>query len=250
MESIDVLLQPYWSQRGPKSNQRPVAAIIGSGGKTTMLWTLAQSFRHEKVLACTTVRMFPPPPDCYDNLLQQENAESLGDPCAGITFAGSFANDEGKVGSFSLDYLDQLIPRFDRVLIEADGSRRLPFKGWAAYEPVVPEAVTLTLVVIPVLPEGAMVTEEFVHRIPLFCDISGALPGQAISSAHIAKLLAHSNGPLKNAKGNVVLFFNKVATSDDVARACEVLALLPKSSRKLFCRVLAGSAKDNAGVAL
>lgn len=186
--------------------------------------------------------MFPPPPDCYDNLLQQENAESLGDPCAGITFAGSFANDEGKVGSFSLDYLDQLIPRFDRVLIEADGSRRLPFKGWAAYEPVVPEAVTLTLVVIPVLPERGNGDGRVCAQDSAFCDISGALPGQAISSAHIAKLLAHSNGPLKDSKGNVVLF-NRSVTSDDVARACEVLALLPKSSRKLFCRVLAGAPK-------
>lgn len=43
-------------------------AIMGSGGKTTLLWHLAQAFRAEKVLVTPTTKLFRPSPQLYDRL--------------------------------------------------------------------------------------------------------------------------------------------------------------------------------------
>ena len=227
-----------------------VTALIGTGGKTTLLWTLAQSLRHKKVLACTTTRMFPPERHRYDRFLDQEVLPPCDCATSGITFAGEVREEEGKVGTISPAFLEQLVARFEMVFIEADGSRTLPYKGWAAYEPLVPEYTTLTVAVMPVLPEKALANDTFVHRLPIFCDISGAHPGQEILPKHLARLIAHPKGPLKCAKGKVVLFFNKAESPQDVEKARTVISLLPQECRARFWRIVAGSARDNTAIPL
>ena len=62
--------------------------------------------------------------------------------CAGlvrgsICQAGVLDPETGKLSS-PAEALDQLAQRFDYVLAEADGSKRLPLKAHAAWEPVIP----------------------------------------------------------------------------------------------------------------
>jgi probable selenium-dependent hydroxylase accessory protein YqeC len=227
-----------------------VTAIIGSGGKSTLLWTLAQSLRHKNVLASTTTRMFPPERHMYDKLLDQEVLPPCDCKTSGITFAASVQAGEDTVGAVSPAFLERLFARFEQVFIEADGSRTLPYKGWAVHEPVVPEYTTLTVAVMPVLPEKALANDTFVHRLPIFCDISGAHPDQEILPEHLARLIAHPKGPLKCAKGKVALFFNQAESPQDVEKARTVVNLLPQECRTRFWRIVAGSARDNTAILL
>ncbi|MFR7669405.1 MAG: hypothetical protein ACLU0O_00050 [Collinsella sp.] len=58
--------------------------------------------------------------------------------CAGsICQAGVLDPQTGKLSS-PAEPLDHLAQRFDYVLAEADGSKRLPLKAHAAWEPVIP----------------------------------------------------------------------------------------------------------------
>lgn len=242
----------------PHACSKSVTAIIGSGGKTTLLWTLAEHFRREKVLVCTTTRMLPPVPQQYDTFLEQKMPDTMcipdvsGEPkiASGITFGGIALVAEGKVGAFSPSFLEHLVPHFDKVFMEADGSRGLPFKGWAIHEPVVPATVNLTVLVLPVWPDDARVTAEFVHRMPLFCEISGAEPGVLLSPVHLARLIAHPEGPLKYAKGRIVLFFNKVESAVELAKAQSVVSLLVPQCRAQLHSILAGSAREDRAVLL
>lgn len=250
MENIARLLdlhraEEHWGRSGGL-----VVTIIGSGGKTTLLWTLAQSFRHEKVLACTTVKMICPEKSRYDHLLEVELPVPPLEPAAGITFAGKHINEKGKTGSFSLEFLGHLFPVFDKAFIEGDGSRNLPFKGWAAHEPVVPDSTGLTVAVMPVPPEGARVTDEFVHRIPIFCGLTGAEPGDEITLEHLAACISHPEGPLRSARGRVALFFNQAEEPEKLEKAGRIMKLLTPECRERFWMILAGSARRNTGLRL
>ncbi len=138
-----------------------ITAIIGSGGKSTLLKTLSLELMRAggRVLLCTTTHMFPVAGVPWDGSSRRLDAApwkpgALHAPgctceaCAGlvrgrICQAGVLDPQTGKLSSPAAP-LDQLAQRFDYVLAEADGSKRLPLKAHAAWEPVIP-AATATL---------------------------------------------------------------------------------------------------------
>lgn len=132
-----------------------ITAIIGSGGKSTLLKALGLELMRAggRVLLCTTTRMFPVAGVPWDGSSRRLDAVpwkpgALHVPgctceaCAGmsrggICQAGVLDPETGKLSS-PAEPLDQLAQRFDYVLAEADGSKRLPLKAHAAWEPVIP----------------------------------------------------------------------------------------------------------------
>ena len=79
-----------------------------------------------------------------------------------VLIAGGVIVEADKAAGVRPELLDILIalPAVDVILIEADGSRRLPFKAPAEHEPVVPATVTevcLTLLGLrrPAVPDRA-----------------------------------------------------------------------------------------------
>ena len=114
---------------------RGVTALIGGGGKTTMLYTLTEELRKKgTVLLCTSTHIMRPTQ--YEVLERAGEAEisaalsAHGAVCVGEPSA------EGKLGPPSLSF-DALAQLADYVLVEADGSRRLPLKAHAPHEPVI-----------------------------------------------------------------------------------------------------------------
>ena len=108
---------------------RGVTALIGGGGKTTMLYTLTEELRKKgTVLLCTSTHIMRPTQ--YEVLERASEAEvsaalsAHGAVCVGEPSA------EGKLGPPSLSF-DALARLADYVLVEADGSRRLPLKAHA-----------------------------------------------------------------------------------------------------------------------
>ena len=109
--------------------QRGLTAITGSGGKTTLLYTLTEELRKKgTVLLCTSTHIMRPTQ--YEVLERAGEAEisaalsAHGAVCVGEPSA------EGKLGPPSLSF-DALARLADYVLVEADGSRRLPLKAHA-----------------------------------------------------------------------------------------------------------------------
>ena len=83
--------------------------------------------------------------------------------------------------------LDQLAQRFDYVLAEADGSKRLPLKAHAAWEPVIPAAATNVVWVVGASglgkPSPRLSTPE------LFCERCGCEPTDAATPERVAQVL-------------------------------------------------------------
>lgn len=122
-------MEPIWKLLGVT---RGLTAVIGSGGKTSLLYELAEELRPcGTVLLATTTHIMKPPQYPF-----AETAEQLAAALAaeGVACAGSFT-PEGKLTAPDFDGWQQAA---DFVLVEADGSKRLPAKAHETWEPVLP----------------------------------------------------------------------------------------------------------------
>ena len=88
-----------------------------------------------------------------------------------ICQAGVLDPQTGKLSS-PAEPLDQLAQRFDYVLAEADGSKRLPLKAHAAWEPVIPSGTADIAWIVGASGLGKPINEA-VHRPELFCERCG-----------------------------------------------------------------------------
>jgi probable selenium-dependent hydroxylase accessory protein YqeC len=106
---------------------------------------------------------------------------------------------EGKLRGIDPDLLEALAPAFDWLLVEADGSRRLPVKAPGSAEPVMPSGADLVLGCVGLDCLGMPIADETVHRYGLFARLVGAVPGEVISAAHLAALATAQDGLFKAA---------------------------------------------------
>ena len=112
-----------------------VTAVIGGGGKTTLLRTLGEELAGQHpVLLCTTTKILPfsdlPCARTAAELDQQRRSHRL--MCAGSPVA-----DAGKLTAPSVP-LEMLTAWFDYILVEADGAAGRPLKAHAPHEPGIP----------------------------------------------------------------------------------------------------------------
>lgn len=120
-----------------------VAFFVGSGGKTTLIGTLAHEAREQglRVILATTTHFFPFSgiETVSGNRLEDvdQALEHAGIACVAAPASGK-AGAEGKLGPSPLS-LDVLAAAADLVFVEADGSKHLPLKAHAEHEPVVPD---------------------------------------------------------------------------------------------------------------
>jgi probable selenium-dependent hydroxylase accessory protein YqeC len=215
----------------------PVVTVIGSGGKTSLIWLLAQSRRRRKVLVSPTAKMYPPAPELgwydHDCFTGGRPPAAEGGPPAGISLAGSLNRETGKLEALPAEVLEAMTAGYDLVLLEGDGSRGLPLKGWADHEPVVPPYTTVTAAVIPASPLGKRVSPELVFRLPQFTALSGAEEGDILTPAHLAAVIAAGmggrtgRGLFAAARGKKILFINQAEDEGRRAQARELADTLP-----------------------
>lgn len=172
----------------------PVIAAIGSGGKTTLLRSLAAELRERgarTVLATTTHFM---PFESIETVSSGNKAEVEavlerdGIVCAAAPAAGR-VGDAGKLGPSPIA-IDELRLLADMVLVEADGSKRLPLKLHEGHEPVVPADATAIVCVLGASGFGQPLATAC-HRTELASELLGIDPGEAAATPElVARLLA------------------------------------------------------------
>lgn len=244
---------------GPAHNRVPserkglVVSAVGGGGKTTILYLLAEALAREGGRVCVTTtthiydpRTEPQPRPCNQVVIVPELAEapdrnSLGaqkSQSGSVPQAGHIAvvaaregipdhsvhqpkgqTDLLKLGGIHPAWVERLSPYWDLVLVEADGSKHLPVKAPADHEPVVPEASSVVLGCIGLDCLGKPMDERYVHRPVLFRELTGCQPGEPIGSPHLINLVLHPQGLFKGAPSGArrVLVFNKVDVLADGA---------------------------------
>ena len=167
--------------------QRGLTAVIGSGGKTTLLHRLAQELSAQgRVILTTTTHILPSAQ--FPNLVQPTQAEIAAALAqAPVVCIGNHA-EHGKLCACDLPF-STLLTLADYVLVEADGSKWLPLKAHAAYEPVIPPETKRTVCVVGAEGFDRPIC-EVVHRPEIFCKLTGATIDAPATPALVAKVLA------------------------------------------------------------
>ena len=210
-----------------------ITAIIGSGGKSTLLRTLGLELMRAggRVLLCTTTHMFPVAGVPWDGSSRRLDAAPWRpgashvpgctcEACAGlnrgsICQAGVLDPETGKL-SAPAEPLGELTRRFDYVLAEADGSKRLPLKAHAAWEPVIPAATANVVWVVGASGLGKPINEA-VHRPELFCERCGCELTDIATPERVAQVLNAEMQALN--LNNARIMLNQVDTLSDPAMA-------------------------------
>ena len=165
--------------------ERGITAVIGSGGKTSLLRALGEELPG-RVILCTTTHILPfAGIPLYTGASAEELAGLLAKErlvCTGRSGA------EGKLSAPALS-MGELAGLADHVLAEADGSRRLPLKAHAPHEPVIPPESGQVICVVGASGFGRRI-EEAVHRPEIFCRLTGAEPGGLATPALAARGIA------------------------------------------------------------
>ena len=202
---------------------RGVTALIGGGGKTTLLYALAEELRGRgRVIVCTSthIRM----PEQYPLMTGDAEALRVALDKENVVCAGTPAED-GKLTAPAASF-EELSALADYVLVEADGAKGLPLKAHAGHEPVIPANAQRVVLVVGADGFGKPI-DKVCHRPALYAERAGA-PIDAVVTPEIAARLIAAEG-----YGDRV-YINKVESADGYAAAEEL-------ARRLTCPVVAGS---------
>ena len=128
-------------------NKKDIITIVGAGGKTSLMLSASSYLRKDyKVLVTTTTHIYMPDKKYYDEMIvvseDEDNNldEILETNKKGVYIIGSEVinnSNKPKLKGLSFEMLDKITPYFDIIIIEGDGSREKPLKGWKDNEPVV-----------------------------------------------------------------------------------------------------------------
>ena len=145
--------------------RRGVTAIIGAGGKTTLLLALARELAQSaRVIVTTTTHIYPPAD--LPCLVCSEEADAKRALAAHPCLCVGDPTKEGKLTAADIP-VRTLAELADYVLVEADGAHRRPAKAHADYEPAVPPEANQTILVFGLSALGRPIRES-VHRPALF----------------------------------------------------------------------------------
>ena len=167
-------------------------SVIGGGGKTTLLRSLAGELVAEgkTVILATTTHFLPfSGIDTVVSADEFEVARQL--KAQRVICVGTPAHEARNAGKLAPSRIapHDLASLADFVLVEADGSRHMPVKAHSNREPVIPDGSNLTITVIGASAFGKPVAQT-VHRAEIFCENSGCEQNDVVTPELLARHLA------------------------------------------------------------
>lgn len=224
---------------------RECIAIVGAGGKTTLLQSIGREAvgSDRRVILTTTTHMSPDqigqPVVWSADPADIESSFVPGRPLYVAT------RDQGhKIAGITADEASRIYAGtpVDWLVIEADGARRRPFKAPADHEPPIPDAATLVVVVAGIDALGHAPV-DVAHRPEIVSGLTGAPPTEPLTIDHMAAVLLDESGGLKAIPpaARVVMAVSKVG-DDELDRAWKLSDLLgshPRVDRAVMLRATA-----------
>lgn len=219
-------------------------AVVGCDGKTTLVELLAKQHPALTTLVAPTTKIMCPP--LVENSVCTTEEQSLAHtPRPGVQYCGVVQPKTGKLCALPPKALGQIAPLYDVVLMEADGSKGLPCKGWLASEPVVPAFTTLTLGVVTTKALGKPASNSYVLRLPQFLQLTGLAQNIPITLPALAAMVAGPGGMFKNAVGRRALAVTAAETASDIETGLLLAALVKQLYPGVVQTCIVGSAHNN-----
>jgi molybdenum cofactor cytidylyltransferase len=212
----------------------PRVALVGGGGKTTTMFTLARE-SSSPVIVAATAHMAIEQLALVNQYFFVDDAASLDIQLStGVTLFTGPSTVTGKTTGLSANGVHRVLDLANRYhvpfFIEADGSKCLPLKAPAEHEPPIPDFVDTVIYVVGLSGLGQPLDAEHVHRPERFARLSDLSIGDVVTPEAIAKVLIDPGGGLKNVPPTArrIAVLNQADTPELQARA-QIIArqLLP-----------------------
>ncbi len=192
-----------------------VIAIVGGGGKTTLMYCLADELkRRGKVIVTTTTHIYCPThiPVLTNATRERVQAALAADSVLCVAEPGQLGKMQPPPMSMA-----ELCALADYCIVEADGAKHLPLKAPAPHEPAMPGEANLVIAVAGLDGVGKRINET-VFRPERFAAIVGKSPEASVAPYDYAMVLQHCAGLRKSvpkdARFCVVL--NKADTAERI----------------------------------
>lgn len=210
-----------------------IVSLIGAGGKTTTLFSLAHELWEGggRVLVTTTTKIFKPAKPHVHKLFLAQELDALLDQLAEIkepliVGVGSKLDDAGKLVGLPVQWFDVLQKKsgIDGILIEADGAAMKPFKVPADHEPVVPGECALAIWVMGINVLGRPLAPHYVHRAQRAAALLGVELGMPVTDDLIIRLVENPLGCLKGIppESRKVALINQADSPEEVKKASDL----------------------------
>lgn len=162
-----------------------VKAIVGSGGKTTLLKQMAEEYcsQGKTVFVTTTTHML-----MEDDTLLTDDADTIIQVLEEKGYAMAGIQDGQKIKALSDETYFTVCEYADVVLVEADGSKHMPLKYPNNTEPVIPKNVEEIIIVCGLNGLGQK-AKDVCHRLELVKECLKIEDDTTITAAHIQKLV-------------------------------------------------------------
>lgn len=220
----------------------PLISIVGAGGKTATMYTLASELASQgkRVIITTTTNIYLPKPGETDTLIVSPETPTLLKMVNAawqqhhrVTVAGRVIG-AGKLAGLHFDQPYQLLTKSgaDVVIVEADGARHSMIKAPAAHEPAVPPETNVALLTMSAGAINQPLSEEIAHRPDRVAAVLGMNQGDILTPAHIASLMTSEQGAMKNIPeqaGIYLLITHASLEKRDVVQ--ELVSLVQRSPR-------------------
>jgi len=230
-------------------------AMVGAGGKTTLMLRLGDELRrsgrravastttkvrHREALQCETVLLVGEVGEWKEILKEALSRE-------GPVFVGKNILDTGKVEGIPSSLADEIYgdSRVHHLLIEADGAAGHPLKAPAEHEPVIPRSVTMVVAMMGVEAVNARLDEATAFRVEQVRKITALDTGDILTPSALSRVFLHPAGLFKGSPegSRKVVFLNKEDLIEEERKVAELADLVLSDRLQNIERVITGSLK-------
>jgi probable selenium-dependent hydroxylase accessory protein YqeC len=183
-----------------------IVAAVGGGGKTSLVFGLAEdaASRGMSAIVTSTTRFTRPPHGSMPPVVTTDDGsavraarealktESVFVLCAGMGSRGRFLGLQPE----TIGALAQVGAGV--IAVEADGSAHRPFKAPADHEPAVPAVATDVVLCVGLEVLGKPLDDRYVHRPELVARLARATAGTPVTADMIISVLLDEAGGRKN----------------------------------------------------
>jgi probable selenium-dependent hydroxylase accessory protein YqeC len=221
---------------------QPLISIVGAGGKTTTMYTLANELaqRGQRVITTTTTNIYFPRPGETDALIVAAETPRLLKMINAawkqhrhITVAGTVTG-AGKLAGLHVDQPYELLKKSgaDAVIVEADGARHLMIKAPAEHEPMVPPQTNVALLMLSAEAINRPLRGDVAHRPERVAEVAGIKQGEILTPDVVARLMTSEQGAMKRVPETArayVLVTHVMEENEEAVR--EVISLVEGAAR-------------------
>ena len=207
-----------------------VTALIGSGGKTTLLYHLAGELYQRGTVAIVTTTHIKKPAQYPFAATEAEAKRMLAE--RGYVCIGTEVED-GKLTAPDFAGWEQIA---DYVLVEADGAKMHPLKAHAVYEPVIPALCENVICVVGASGFQTPIVQA-VHRPEIFAALAEVSEQSIATPELVAKVLEKEHLHTR-------VFLNQMDSAQDKFRKSISKATVKDFAGGLSCPVVSGSLRQ------